>query len=109
MSETGRPAKLLRLLPAERRLHARAALLLVVVGLGLLVLPFGNARRRISRLPDAPIKVRDALPVASVVWAVEAVGQRLPPYLSTCLIRALVAQVLCSNGEGTRPWSKSAP
>ena len=72
----------------QRALLARAALTMGLARLGLWVLPLG-ALRRLLHAGAHSVATRD---VASIVWAVSAVGRRLP--WSTCLVEALAADRL---------------
>ena len=81
----------------------RAAFLILFIRLGLQLMPFRTLRRLLSKMG----RVRqDALPpdevsIRQVVWAVSAAGRRMP-WASTCLTRALAAQVMLGRlGEPT--------
>src|SRR5262245_19183526 len=76
------------------------ALAQVMVGMALRMMPPAALRLRVARVRSlAQLLVRDALP-HDVVRAIEAVGRRLPG-LSTCLVRAFVAELLL--GSPARP------
>jgi hypothetical protein len=90
--------KLLRLPAGERWLLVRAALLLVAMRLGLWLLPFQTLRRLLATFTATRTRARDAEPYSKeqVAWAVEAVARRMP-LASTCLTRAMAAQVLLAR------------
>jgi hypothetical protein len=76
------------------------ALAQVIVGLALRMMPPAVLRSRIARFrPFAHVVVGDTSP-HDVVRAVEAVGRRLSA-ISTCLVRAFVAELLL--GSHARP------
>lgn len=87
--------KFSRLSGIERRLLLKAALLLVVVRLGLWLLPFETLRRLLVGFSEGPVRLRntDQSSEGEVTWAVEKAG-RFMPWAATCLTLALTAQVL---------------
>lgn len=87
--------KFSRLSGIERRLLLKAALLLVVVRLGLWLLPFETLRRVLVGFSEGPVRLRntDQSSEGEVTWAVEKAG-RFMPWAATCLTLALTAQVL---------------
>lgn len=92
--------KFLRLSALERRLLAKAALLLVTIRVGLSALPFPTVRRLLAAAARTPVGLRKADPsyTGNVVWAVEAAGRRLPA-ARTCLTQALTTQLLLARRE----------
>lgn len=90
--------KFLRLSALERRLLAKAALLLVAIRVGLSALPFPTMRRLLAAAARIPVGLRKAEPsyTERVVWSVEAAGRRLPA-ASTCLTQALATQLLLAR------------
>jgi hypothetical protein len=79
---------------AERRLLAKAALLQLAVVGGMRLVRFERLQRSLawlSRARPRPLG-SGALPLERVVWAVDATAPAIPG--STCLSRALTAQVL---------------
>jgi len=85
---------------AYLRVLVTVALAQVVVGLALRMMPPAALRSRIARLRSfAQLLVVDTSP-QDVVRAIEAVGRRLPA-ISTCLVRAFVAELLL--GSPARP------
>lgn len=62
------------------------------------LLPFRTVRRLLARIADAPAAFRGVhrSSVEEVVWAVNLAG-RLLPWASTCLSKALTAQVMLSR------------
>ena len=82
------------------RVLVAVALAQVIVGLALRMMPPAALRSRIARFrPFAQAVVGDTSP-HDVVRAVEAVGRRLSA-ISTCLVRAFVAELLL--GSPARP------
>ena len=78
---------------AERNLLVEACVLLGSVRLGLMVLPFPLLRRFLAKASEAPFPAPAPAPAsAMIVWAIAAAGRFLPG-TSTCLARALAAQV----------------
>jgi Transglutaminase-like superfamily len=88
--------KFVGLSPAERWLVIKAALLLGSTKLGLKLLPFRLLRRLTDSLsrPTAWVPAPDRFSAEKIAWAVELVGRYVP---STCLSRALSAQVLLAR------------
>ena len=85
---------------AYLRVLVTVALAQVVVGLALRMMPPAALRSRIARLRSfAQLLVVDTSP-QDVVRAIEAVGRRLSA-ISTCLVRAFVAELLL--GSSARP------
>jgi Transglutaminase-like superfamily len=94
-----RLGKLVALPAGQRTLLFRAALLLMAIRVGLWVLPFATLRSVLRRLAAGESKRHSAEAPgrpALVVWAVEAVGNRLPA-IGTCLTQALAAHVLLAR------------
>jgi hypothetical protein len=84
------PLRLLRLrvpAPADRRLLVEALGLIVAVRAGLRLLPFTAVRRCVSLW--AGLTARAGCAPGRIVWAVGAVGSRIPG--TTCLVEALAA------------------
>jgi hypothetical protein len=90
--------KFLGLPAAERWLLVKAALLLGGTRLGLRLLPFRILRRVVESLsrPSVWLPAPDSFSTARIVWAVELVSRYVP---TTCLSRALSAQVLLARRE----------
>lgn len=88
----------LRLPSSDRCLLISAALLLGTIVLGLWLLPLLTLRRLLGRLaePRTSRQEAEAASAARVVWAV-ATASRYVPGASTCLTRALAAQVLLAR------------
>ena len=85
---------------ANLRVLVTVALAQVTVSLALRMMPPAALRLRVARLRSpAQSLVRHTSP-HDVVRAIEAVGRRLPG-LSTCLVRAFVAELLL--GSPARP------
>ena len=78
----------------ERRLLLKAALVLVAARLGLWLLPLRRLRGLLARAahPSADAHVAAPSALERVVWAIEAAARSIPK--STCLVKALAAQVL---------------
>ncbi|MGH7665413.1 MAG: lasso peptide biosynthesis B2 protein [Gemmatimonadaceae bacterium] len=79
--------------PRERRLAVLAVSLVIVLRLVLWILPSRIILRSVRALGRA--RPRDVVPgvdPATVTWAVEAAGRRVPH--ATCLTRAIAAQLL---------------
>ncbi len=81
-----------RLSPAERRLLLQATCLLGSIRIGLWLLPFAVVQRIALRVGG---KSTAAQPVNHLVWAIKAIGRRLPG--ATCLTEAMAAQVLLTR------------
>ena len=85
---------------AYLRVLVTVALAQVMVGVALRIMPPATARSRIVRLRSfAQLLVGNTSP-KDVVRAIEATGRRLPA-ISTCLVRAFVAELLL--GSPARP------
>jgi hypothetical protein len=85
---------------AYLRVLVTVALAQVMVGVALRIMPPATARSRIVRLRSfAQLLVVNTSP-KDVVRAIEATGRRLPA-ISTCLVRAFVAELLL--GSPARP------
>lgn len=84
---------------SERWVLAQAALLLVLVRIGLSLLPFRVVRRLLgfAAVRTRPSWENAGLLVDEVVRAVEMAGRHVPAVCSTCLTQALVAQLLLSR------------
>ena len=85
----------LRLPASERLLLVLAVVLLAAVRLGLILLRFDRLHRLLARF-SRPGRGRASLPADRVAWAVTAAARRLPGE-STCLSRALAAQLLLTR------------
>jgi hypothetical protein len=83
-----------RLSPAERRLLLQATFLLGSIRIGLWLLPFAVVQRMALR---SGRKSTTAQPANHLVWAVKAIGRRLPG--ATCLTQALAAQALLARSD----------
>jgi len=83
--------KLLSLTPRERRLFARAILLVTAVRIALWTLPLAyvcrSLRRRRAVTPELA-----AIPIKRLAWAVQAAARRIP--CASCLTQALALQYL---------------
>lgn len=77
-----------KLAPAERRLLARAWLLLGMIRVALWLLPFRVVHRLLARTQTSPPRCS----IEQIGWAVAVAGVYLP--WATCLPQALTAQVL---------------
>ena len=81
----------LRALPAaRRRLLFEAFFLIVSLRAGLRALPFAAVQRQLHRWAD--VVSRDDAGSGDIVWAVHALGARLPG--TTCLVEALAADCM---------------
>jgi hypothetical protein len=80
------------------RLLASAFVAQVALGTAMRVAPISVLCRIVRRLRPIASRIRLA-PEERVAWAIEAVGRRLP-WISTCLVRALAADLLLSGPEG---------
>ncbi len=82
----------------ERRLLGEAALLLVLLRLGLRLLPFQTVRGLLARFEgnarSADASLSDSETTGRVVWAVDAASRTLS---LTCLPRALAAHTLLAR------------
>lgn len=80
---------------ADRRLAWQALTLMVALHCAVRLLPFGTTRAYLDRARSGrrfgPAAPRD-VPPDRIIWAVRAVGSRLPG--TTCLIEALAAETL---------------
>jgi hypothetical protein len=87
-----------RLSAAERWLLIKAALLLEVIKLGMLLLPFRTLRRLLARTMNTRIRLQRAnrLSPERVSWAVVVASQHTPG-VKTCMAQALAAQVLLAR------------
>jgi hypothetical protein len=95
---TTRPLKFLRLPSAERWLLVRAAVLLVVIRLGLGLLPFHTFRRLLAKLATASAGVQKTDPsFEERVGRAVGVASRHSLGTGTCLSQALAAQVLLTR------------
>ena len=84
---------------AERRLVLEAALVVVLVRLGLRSLDFRTVRRGLSGLAAVSPTPRSPASVDAVCWAVRA-ASRVVPGRDTCLVRAVAAgAVLARHGH----------
>jgi hypothetical protein len=85
----------------DARLLLNVTALALLVGVALRLMPLGSARGRLQRLRRISAHLSRA-DERRVVWALSAVGRRLP-FATNCLIRALVAELLfADDGEPLR-------
>ena len=92
------PIRWRRLTLTDWRLLAVLAVAQIVAGTALRTTPLPALRAGASRVRRlARILVRDS--DERIVWALEATGRRLGP-LSSCLVRALVAEVVLDSNDG---------
>ena len=92
-------SRFFRLTPADWWLLVAAALAQVAAAAALHAMPLPALRTRAGRLRrPAQFLVRGT--DERIIWAIEATGQRLGR-LSSCLVRALVAELLLDTGNGT--------
>jgi transglutaminase superfamily protein len=93
----GTLASFLRLRSADQRLVVQAAGLMMAVRVGLWTLPLQTLLRTTRALGDRPQgrHERGGPPVERIIWAVSAADRVIPQ--STCLVRALAAQVLLAR------------
>ena len=86
--------------PNERRLLIKAALLLVTIRLGTLLLPFTTVKRLLARFSSPPARLSQEeahrIPAERVSWAVQ-VASRYTPKERSCLTEALTAQLLLTR------------
>ena len=87
-----------RLSPADWRLLAAAAVAQVVTAVALRGVPLPALRGGVSRF-RRPARFLAPGSDERIVWAIEATGRRLGR-LSTCLIRALVAELMVDSHTG---------
>ena len=86
-----------RLPTSERWLLAKATLLLGAIRVGLWLLPFRTLRGLLDKASGFHgLRETDYQPTDVVVWAVEVAAKYMPGF-STCLTKALAAQVLLSR------------
>lgn len=86
--------RLLALEPTERRLLLEAALVVTMVRLGLAAAGFPAVRRwRLPLAPRPPARSGTRPLRDRIAWAVAAAGRHLPGR-TTCLARALAAELL---------------
>ncbi|MCI0440308.1 MAG: lasso peptide biosynthesis B2 protein [Chloroflexi bacterium] len=100
---TRRLRKFLRLPRADKLRLINSAILLLLIRLGLKLMPLRALRRLLSRV--GRVREQGSAPteeaVFRTVWAVNAAGRRVP-WASTCLTRALAAQVMLGRiGESS--------
>ena len=89
------------------RLLAGAAALQVVVAAVVRLTPVSNLSRTARRvrglgraiLCGASGTEDGSHDEARVIWAIEATGRRLPRIISTCLVRAIVAEILMASRD----------
>jgi Transglutaminase-like superfamily len=92
-----RLSRFYRLPTSERRLLAKAALLLGAIRVGLWLLPFRTLRSLLDKAARFHrLRESDYQPTDVVVWAVEVAARYMPGF-NTCLTKALAAQVLLSR------------
>ena len=91
-------SRFFRLTPADWWLLVAAALAQVAAAAALRAMPLPALRARAARLRrPAQFLVRGS--DERIIWAIEATGRRLGR-LSTCLLRALAAELLLDAGNG---------
>ena len=85
--------RFLRLSRSDQRLLFTSTILLCAIRLGLWLIPFHVLRRFLGKLTRAPRKLSgtDEATVRRIVWAVSALGERVP---GSCLTQALATQVM---------------
>lgn len=92
-----RLGRVCRLPASERRLLAKAALLLGAIRVGLWMFPFRTLRDVLDKaVTFHRVREMDTQTADTVVWAVEAAARHMPGF-NTCLTKALAAQVLLSR------------
>jgi len=92
-------SRFFRLTPADWWLLVAATLAQVAAAAALRAMPLPALRARAGRLRrPAQFLVRGS--DERIIWAIEATGRRLGRS-STCLLRALVAELLLDTGNGT--------
>jgi len=95
----GTIARAAALTSSEWRLLIAASFAQVLVSFAVRAMPFGAMRAAVSRMrPVARFVLRG--PQDRVIWAIEASGRRLPG-MSTCLVKAIVADL--ALGAPDRP------
>jgi hypothetical protein len=80
----------------DRFLALEAAMLLVLLRIGLWTLSFATTRRVLNRYSSrnqAPVGPQVHQTVSRIAWAVSAVARRLP-FRTTCLVEALAAEAM---------------
>ena len=92
--------RFVRLSATEQWLLLKAALLLVVIRVGLWFVPFQALRRLLTRAVDIQVGPwwPKQISVERVAWAVE-VASRYTPGFRTCLTQALATQVLLARRD----------
>jgi Transglutaminase-like superfamily len=92
-------SRFFRLTPADWWLLVAVTLAQITTAAALRAMPLPTLRSRASRLcRPAQFLVRGS--DERIIWAIEATGRRLGRS-STCLLRALVAELLLDTGNGT--------
>jgi len=86
----------------QRSLHelylvAVAAVVQLAVGTALRLVPVRTVWRLIAKSRTLARWIAKA-PEARIAWAIEAAGRRLP-WISTCLVRALAAELFLGNSR----------
>jgi hypothetical protein len=89
MIKAGPFARLRHLSDERKRLLLRATWMLGVASAAVALMPFRYA----IKLGSVPIRRRQSVTLADIVWAVEAAGKRLP-WRTLCIEKGLVAQRL---------------
>jgi Transglutaminase-like superfamily len=92
-------SRFFRLTPADWWLLVAAALAQVAVAAALRAMPLPVLRARAGRL-RRPAQFLVGGSDERIIWAIEATGRRLGRS-STCLVRALVAELLLDTGNGS--------
>jgi hypothetical protein len=87
----------LRISRRDVRLLSVVTVIEVAIGIGLRVLPPRSLSRVIARCRATARRAATA-PEERISWAIDGVGRRLP-WISTCLVRALAADLLL-GGSG---------
>jgi hypothetical protein len=92
-----RIARVLCVTASDWRLLLGASLLQVLTACALRTMPLPALRRRAARLRPVAVFILDGVD-ERVIWAIEASGRRLGR-LSTCLVRAIVADLRLGTPE----------
>jgi Transglutaminase-like superfamily len=89
--------KFFRLPAADKRLFAKAMLLVWIIRLGLWLLPFRVIRKLVARPKwcDTPSSMPASGLVDRIVWAVTVASRYVP--LATCLTQAFVTKLLLAR------------
>jgi hypothetical protein len=92
--------KFLRLPASDRALLLQSTILLLAIRAGLATVRFATLRNGLSKLCSGVAArhpaVANGVDKERVIWAVEAIGRRMPS-VGTCLTQALAAYVLLAR------------